>query len=348
MKFDIVEMNLKNETKNQHFLPQVEQRLNAFNPNAGITNQKVYSFDLIDRESCEIKLENSNGFKISNSLSLHDLFSFDVVDKNKFRYNFEDLFQQYEENIELNTKSLLDKLPNTNSDIKKEILEIFVSKFLNFVRNPYSIKKVINSFPSLLNYHPTDPEAYKYFNQVLNGRKPHQEYLCKKLAITDEEYKKWLTIIFMLLYRFNHGEPNFMEDMVRRLYMNPKSFVKVLIYKYDNHTCLLSDRGYSIPVPDEELMAFDFNLYSNAFIRYAFADIEKLAPKNAPKRIIELYKSMPKTVDVHCIVNDLEVLSKYNTNTVYQCFNNVYNSSTECYGLTNKDRLRPAAILSRC
>lgn len=61
-------MSWKNTTKVQHFISQVEQRLNAINPNALAKNQRIYEFDIIDREKFEISLSNQNGRSISSSL----------------------------------------------------------------------------------------------------------------------------------------------------------------------------------------------------------------------------------------------------------------------------------------
>lgn len=326
-------MDLKDVTKNQHFVPQVEQRLNAINPLAKEENQKIYSFSLDDRESYAINLDSEKGFKISNTLSLNDIFSFDVLEKEAARYNFESLFHQYEASIKTNTESLISKLPTAGADIKSEILNIFLSKFLNFVRNPYSIKKVLNTFPQLRYVHPTDPVHYKNFERVLNGRKPQQAYLCKQLEVTEEEYADWLSVIFLLLTPLEKGQPNFLEQVVKGLYENPDLFIRILIYTYDDKTCLLSDRGYSIPLPENEHMAWDFNLYSHGFIRYFFGNLDLLAPATAPKELLERFKAGPKSIDVHNIVNDLNALEQYNKHVVYQCNKNVFNSSSECYGL---------------
>lgn len=326
-------MDLQDATRNQHFLPRVEQRLNSINPNAHEKNQRIYAFELEDKETYSIRLVSDKGLKINKSLTLNDLFSFDVLEKEAARYNFEKLFQQYESDIKFNTQSLLSKIPNPQLDIKSEVLNIFVSKFLNFVRNPYSIKKVLNSFPHLATVHPTEPVHLKNFECILNGRKPQQKCLCEQLEIFEHEYTEWLAVIFMLLTRFEDDKPNFIEQVVKSLYENPDSFIMVIIYTYDEKTCLLSDRGYSIPLPEEAHMSFDFNLCSNAFIRYIFGDINKLAPSNAPNILIERFKTMTKSVDVHNIVNDLDALEQYNKHVVYQCLNTVFNSSIECYGL---------------
>jgi hypothetical protein len=40
-----------NDTRNQHFLTRVEQKLNALNPNADGRNLRIYSFEIVDREN---------------------------------------------------------------------------------------------------------------------------------------------------------------------------------------------------------------------------------------------------------------------------------------------------------
>jgi hypothetical protein len=137
---------VENETRNQHFLPRVEQKLNALNPQAKARNLRIYSFRLVDRETYSLALESPNGRSIDGNLSLFDLFSFDVSGGSRVRLNFESLFRKYEANIELHTKGLLAKLNSRSSDIKAEIIDLFAAKLLNFVRNPFCIPKVLNTF----------------------------------------------------------------------------------------------------------------------------------------------------------------------------------------------------------
>lgn len=326
-------MNLIDRTKNQHFVSQVEQRLNAIDPTLDAKNQKIYSFTLKDRESLSIRLDSAKGKKICSVLSLHDLFSFEVLGKEAGRYNFEALFHRYESDIKENTDSLLSNLSSAGADIKNEITSLFLSKFLNFVRNPYSIKKVLNTFPQLANIHPTDPVHYANFRKVSLGRKPQQKYLCDKLNISEEDYIDWLGVIFLLLTPLDESNSNFLEQMVKGLFLDKDVFAMVIIYTYDEHACLLSDRGYSIPLPETDHMVWDFNLYSKGFIRYAFGDLEKLTPLSTPQELVFEYKSLPKSIDVHNIVNDLDTLRAYNQNVVHQCHSKVFSSSSACFGL---------------
>jgi hypothetical protein len=66
---------LENDARNQHFLTQGEQRLNALNPQADPSNLRIYSFTVIDRDNYTLALENPNGRSIGSNLSLFDVFS---------------------------------------------------------------------------------------------------------------------------------------------------------------------------------------------------------------------------------------------------------------------------------
>src|SRR5665648_508643 len=117
-------MNLKNNTHNQHFIPQVEQRFNARNPQASKSEQQIYSFsvkNMKDRENYEISLDDKDGTYIQQNLSEEHLFSFDGADESSERFNFEALFHQYESDIGTNTTTLLSKLDSGCVDTQTEV-----------------------------------------------------------------------------------------------------------------------------------------------------------------------------------------------------------------------------------
>lgn len=328
-------MQQPNYTANQHFVSQVEQRFNALNPGATPRNQRIYSFTLVDRQSLLLSLDSTRGMNISNNLAFRDLFSFDVIPDRASRYNFEAMFQQYEAVIESNTVDLLRKLDQGPSDLKKEILEIFVSKFMNFLRNPYSVRKVLGTIGGVLRFQPTDPEVLADYNAVLTGQKPHQSYLCAKLGITSQEYQGWLSALFMALIRPGPGELNFMENIAKQLFESPDGYSTVGVYRYGGEhadkRCLLSDRGYS--TPQDGHLSFNFNLCSTAFITYIFASIDALSLPRVHLSVTEWCRSQTRNVRVFPFTNDLAALERYNRSVAYQCSRSVYSSSPRVYGL---------------
>jgi hypothetical protein len=148
------------------------------NPQAGARKLRIYSFEVVNRENYTLALESKNGRLIGSNLSLFDLFSFDIPGGSSLRLNFESLFHKYEAHIEAHTKSLLAKLNARSGDIKAEIIDLFAAKLLNFVRNPFSIVKVLNSFPGVASYDPTDPALLADYRRIVSGRKPHQAHVC--------------------------------------------------------------------------------------------------------------------------------------------------------------------------
>ena len=318
-------------------MSQAEQRLNALNPSADKDNQRIFSFSLADRENYAVTLDDPRGRKIVSNMVLYDLFSFDVAEHGHARSNFEALFGRYESSITRDTLQLVAKLQRGAADIKAEILNILAAKFMNFLRNPHSVKKILNTIGNLGGYHPLDPDLLRQYSAVLAGKKPQQEHLSLQLGITPAEYRAWLSALFMVLTRHDSGEPNLLECIVKALFEEPSNEVLVTVFYYtDEHLdkrCLLADRGYSTPVPEDEHLSFSFNLRSSAFITYVFADIEKAAPKAATREILETYKKRHKVVKVTPAKNDLRALSNYNRNVVYQCFNAVYSSSHFVYGV---------------
>ena len=70
---------MMNQTKNQHFISQIEQRLNASNPEAAPAKQRIYEFEIVDRDCRVLRLSGSRGRPVANNLSMRDLFTFDIA-----------------------------------------------------------------------------------------------------------------------------------------------------------------------------------------------------------------------------------------------------------------------------
>lgn len=319
----------ENDTKNQHFVTQAEQRLNAANPDADDKNKRIYSFKLVDRENYELSLEKPDGNRISKNLSASDILSFDVAGDSDKRLNFEALFQKYENHVGIHTNSLLDKLKTNNKDIKTEIIDLFSAKLLNFVRNPFSVEKIINTFPTLAAHDPTNPELLTMYRRIVHGRKPHQEHRCSELGISNVQYLEWLRILFMLLMPLENGQPNFFDQIVKQLFEDRANYLAVWVCEYDRESCLLPDRGYSQPIPNGPHMAFSFNLRRNAFITYIFANPRTLLegkahPEFLDKVLADRNLLSHKPVDVQYFRNNRELLANYNGHVIYQCHERVF------------------------
>jgi len=154
-----------------YFHIRMEQRFNAINPQAAKKKQKIYSFEIVNRETFELRLLNSKGQPISNTLAYPDLFSFDVEKDTDIRSNFENAFNRYESNVKTHTESLIYKLTTgqKNMDVNEEVVNLFTAKLLNFTP-PVYLENYKNAYKKLprsiqLNYCVDNMELLGGFNR---------------------------------------------------------------------------------------------------------------------------------------------------------------------------------------
>jgi len=330
-------VSLKNTTKIQHYLPQVEQRLNAANPNATSDRQKIYSFRVLDHEQRTLQLERPDGVLISKNLALFDLFSFDVAADKKWRMNLESLFGRIETKTHATTRRLLDRLDTEGAvwdgkitdihggGLYEDLVELFRIKLLNFARNPHSIQKVLNTLGLLAGFTPTSPENQAAFERILNGRKPHQQRLCGQLGITDQDYVTWLKMLFMLFVECdNHGD-TILDGIVRGMFEADRHVVAAMVCTYAEPVCLLSDRGFSTNIRQAGVDGFDFNVTSRAFVRYTFGHVAALVPQASPFQVSQ-FQRPPQSLQFHFRKDDMSVLGSFNANAIQQSAHRVFSA----------------------
>tara|TARA_R110001583_G_scaffold195076_1_gene368945 strand:- start:817 stop:1812 length:996 start_codon:yes stop_codon:yes gene_type:complete len=328
------------KARNHHFVAQVEQRLNAIDSTVSKKNQRIYSFQVNDRERYEIELTSSNGVKIEKNLSSDDLYSFDILNE-KQRLNLEKAFGKYEQDVGNLTESLLGKLECSNADLKGEILEIFALKLLNTFRNPHCIEKTINIIGKFATVQPQDDELRELYKKIDNGNQPEKANIASEFSVTVEQYNLWIKSLFMILIPQTEQGINSLELILKNFFDSPDLIVNVFINSFSDtpskHNVLLSDRGFSLSSNSEDHATYEFNLTSNAFINYSFTDIKRFAKDSfSPEQIQSFIASratQPTEVKVHVNKDDTEALSRYNKNVVYQSYKNVYCKSKQVYGL---------------
>lgn len=316
-------INLLDPTLSQHFLPQVEQRLNAIDPTASAERQSIYEFQVLGREP--IQLGPAQSTRIKKNLAMLDLFSFDVDRKQPLRHNFETLFNRYETDVRTHTASLLTKLAAGDHSVGHEVMHIFASKILNFARNPFSVQKILNTFGGLANFTPLRQEVRQLFDKVLFGRRKHQAHLCSELGITNAQYDQWLRMLFNMLMELAPGFPPMLDQLVDNMFSSKTFAIGVLVSTYDSPTCLLSDRGFSTNVHDECVDGFDFNLRSDAFIRYIVMDRKpKNVPAGIPQESIDAFMQSDLPVSLYLAHENTDLLRSFNMNVINQCHSRVF------------------------
>jgi hypothetical protein len=179
------------------------------------------------------------------------------------------------------------------------------------------------------------------YDKIDNGNQPERENIASAFSVTVEQYNLWMKSLFMVLIPQTDQGINLLELLLKNFFESSESFINVYIHSFsydsENQNTLLSDRGFTLLIDNEEHTAYEFNLTSSAFISYIFTDIKKFAGdtfgSDKVQSIITLRSKQPSEVKVHINENDLVALSRYNKNVVCQSFKTVYCKSNQIYGL---------------
>lgn len=319
---------MKNFTKNQHFLSQAEQRLNAINPAAKAKNQRIYSFDVLrDEDGVDCKLAEPRSVRIESNLSDIDLYSFSLLD-DKERLNFESAFGKYESEVKLWVDNLISKVSNGTDDVSEEIQRIFLLKFLNTLRNPFAMSALIDVFSKYINYFPTDSELKSIYLKIDSNNIPHADAVCTRYKVTKVQYVSWLKILYLILYVKDGDETNLLESIAKSFYENPLHHIQIFLCVYSKgQSVLLSDKGFSKFDPSGASINYEFNLCDRAHIAYAFTDISKALPDHplhGNQQILNLFKKQSKNINLSLIWDNEDMLSAYNQRIMDQSYNSVY------------------------
>ena len=312
-----------NETRNQHYISQVEQKLNCINSSIAKEKRRIYQFESLNRETQEYKLSNESGVKIEKNLSFDDLYSLEIFN-DATRDNFECYFKKLEDEIENLTVKVL-----ASKQIHKEVLlALFNSKLMNVIRNPYCILSTLNTFYDICKYVPTDKRLAEYYIKIASLKT--NQLILNEFSVNQEQFRQWLKIIFYLVVPIGcpNGEYlNFMPDMIKKLFdiSNKRIFIAIATHK--NQICLLSDRAHVdlSEVLLGDTIGYEFNLTKNAFMHIIFADNNLETIPNIPDHIMKTFRKQginkiaQPSLKIHKISDNDQLFGAYNARVIYQC-----------------------------
>src|SRR5699024_1615173 len=118
--------------------------------------------------------------------------------------------------IENHIKNMKEKCNDGYQDITLEVVNIFLYKLMNIIRNPYFIKETIVIFEDLLE---TDISKDDDIIRVMNFTSEGKDKIYKEYNITADDYKKWLMIIYLTIAK-KDGEGLLLESIVRDIFNN--------------------------------------------------------------------------------------------------------------------------------
>ncbi|QIC16467.1 hypothetical protein G3341_12580 [Providencia vermicola] len=293
------------ETKNQHFVSQVEQRENSCNKNASNKNQEIFKYTRVD----ESQFDDGKRVKISTNQSDFDLFT--LAKKDSQRKNLENLMG----NLESNYLTIVDKIEKscenhkngvniffTEIDDIKKVLEL---KFLTRFRNPYLIKETLRLISFTKNFI-LDDDRHLEALIALHKAENNIDFLSKKYGVTKDEYISWLNTLVGLLLPIKGG--SLLSGMVNEFFEASEFGKKVFIYYYDNEGVLLPDCG-TLDIAESDMITYGFNLTSKIFILLAMPVCKDIASFKVKQR---------SDAEMNQLINDLKIKYPNITNEAIQ------------------------------
>lgn len=329
---------MDNLTRNQHFISQAEQRANCIDESRPKDKQRIYKFEIVDREKSIVRLTDNKGVKIRTNLSFDDLFSFDVK-SSSLRKNLEDFFQKFETDLTSATVLLISESKvNPGSDVLKDAAQrVFKAKFMGWVRNPYLIPRTIEMFKGLEGMHPTDPVLLSHFSDIRGGAKPHLADVCTMFGVTSEQYFQWLEILFLALMTSPGATKSILESIIEMIIESQGLMGHVIVVTFDDTPgcrVAIPDTGYIQGTDDPNCNMFLFNLNRNAFAVFSVVDLAK-------QTLVEIQPQMRGHVGSYNIKfsaqhhhNNMDLLRKFNGLAAYQAHSHIFCADADIFGVT--------------
>lgn len=329
---------MDNETRNQHFISQVEQRSNCIDENRPKKRQRIYKFEIADRENHVVRLTDTTGIKIKTNLSFDDLFSFDVKGS-RLRKNLEDFFQRFETDLVQATDLLISESKlNSGGYVLKDAAErVYKAKFMGWIRNPYLISRTIDMFEGLNGMHPTDPHLLAHFSDIRAGTKPHLAGICAMFGVTSEQYFKWLEILFLALMTPPGAAKSILESAIEKLIESEGNMCHLILATFDDIP------GYRVSLPDTSYLQgtdnpnhnmFLFNLGRSAFAVFNVVDLSKQTLVDIPPRMMEQVGSYNISFSAQYHHHDLRLLERFNKLAAYQAHSHIFCADPNIFGVT--------------
>ncbi|MGQ6335425.1 hypothetical protein ACUNEH_12905 [Serratia sp. IR-2025] len=329
---------MDNLTRNQHFISQTEQRSNCIDESRPKDKQRIFKFEIADRENSIVRLTNTEGVKIKANLSFNDLFSFDVK-SSRLRKNLEGFFQKFEMDLVPATDLLISESKvNSGSDVLKGAAErVFKAKFMGWIRNPYLIAKTINMFKGLLGMHPTDPLLLAHFSDIRGGTKPHLAGVCAAFGVTSEQYFQWLEILFLALMTPPGAKKSILESTVEKIVESKGIMGHLIVVTFDDIPgCRVAvpDTGYLQGTNDPNHNMFLFNLSRSAFALFSVVDLSKQTLVTISQRMRGQVESFNIKFSAQHHHNNMRLLERFNVLAAYQAHSHIFCADPKIFGIS--------------
>ncbi|MFN3071350.1 hypothetical protein ACKWMY_25015 [Serratia sp. J2] len=346
---------LTNSTRNQHYIAQVEQRLNSSSNLTSLSNPrnaKIFEFKISDIKEGSHKpsLKLMGNKSIHSVLSVQDIFTIQHL-PNGLSVNFESLFQRYENDFSNHVNLFLDcvvKIKDTippdqesieshDTNLQGYIKCVYKYKIMNWLRNPFHIKTVLKNFSPFGSYVIQSQNGLDLYNAIDTINQSQCNYICTRFSISIDEYKEWLRLILLFLYQDSSCHVTVLDDYVDNFFSATDLSTSAYIFYYDTDSPLLPD---SAIVVDEVKgnPSFYMNISKNCLLLIQHVVIDNEQSKERMDKIgvseeqrEKLNAMLAGNKRVKVFLNDLRVLNGFNEFCVGTASSVVYSSSNKVH-----------------
>lgn len=343
-----------NNTKNQHFISQAEQRLNSCSPDPSSRNAEVFSFKVADKSVPSIY--PGERVAIHRNMSFQHLFTLARL-SNQMVVNLESLFHRYEDGLTSHANSIiktlkiaadsvgglpsffLDSAPEVNIAALIDSLKfIYTYKMMNWLRNPYVIKDMLRIFEPFLDHSVDSVAALRLYMALEQKDEGEMKYICQIFKISPDQYKRWIRLLLMLLYSKENERP-LLEGFVEEFFRAEDYGNGVFIYCFEDNSILLPDTGI-VTLEDAKGMSVLMNLSKNHLVAVNHTKLndqlinlfcERANFSNSSRASVREHLASQLVVKV--THNSLEMLAAYNRYCVQFARNEVFSSSKVVHGV---------------
>ncbi|MFB6273429.1 MAG: hypothetical protein ABEL51_11100 [Salinibacter sp.] len=349
--------------------------MNAVNPDVPRNEARIYRFKVTSREPAEVELASPDPLPIESQMVFKDLFTFDRSGQTP--KNFERQYQAYERKIESVVDRLKEKIgPLVESmqdgncieipydfELEQLLFEVFTLKFINFGRNPYGVRKFLNSLPrEISNFVPNDPELQRIYDSISHITEEECRRHLKRLNITLDEYQEWLRALFILLLPSGTQRPDtdetfdsLLEEVAYDLVHDPNCHCEMridVLSEDQPYSFLVSDRTYFYSEQSKARLILHFNVTSNLALTFQIVypstlenSLRLMARQGFPnkshetieKAIKETKRELTERLENRLCLNDLEFVAWFNQHTILQAHSHVFCSRPAILGAEISD-----------
>ncbi|WP_038903869.1 hypothetical protein [Dickeya zeae] len=345
---------LINDTKNQHFISQVELRWNSIDRNRPYDLIKINRFKLCGENN---KLLPPERKFVKGLSSITDIFTLDVIGDGK-RINLEKFFgyfeEQYDNTVSNFTSAIETKIRNAEKGVVKiDGTDFFTDikffqkiKFMNFIRNPNNIRKALKLFGFAKDYIVLGQgkEFQLIIDALIKNKKGHRKHICDKYQVSESEFDSWIKLLLLFVYTDENMENSSLDGMMEEFFKADELYTAVIIGYYTDNSLgsvLIPDIG-SIVNSD---MTYLFNISSNCFIALEHNVIDSEYCRDIARQVAEkvgqpftneffekIKKNIAGSKQISIFIDDEKLLSGYNKRCIDESSEYVYSCSSTVHG----------------